>query len=152
MQSVDLGSVQVIESWAFAMCDSLKDVTIPDTVTSIGEYAFWSCKALKQISIGNGVTEIGRFAFGGCLSVTDLVLSSSLKNISRGVTNAAFYFKSNARINLYFYGTQEDWNAIRFQSRNDEVIEATRYYYSETQPTDTAGKYWHYVEGVPTAW
>ena len=31
------------------------------------------------------------------------------------------------------------------------VVNATKYYYSENQPT-TSRTYWHYVDGVPTLW
>ncbi len=34
---------------------------------------------------------------------------------------------------------------------NSNLTSATRYYYSETTPTE-AGNYWHYVDGVPTPW
>ncbi|MBQ9709005.1 MAG: hypothetical protein IJV67_00080 [Clostridia bacterium] len=46
---------------------------------------------------------------------------------------------------------KSDWAKITINNYNSELTNATRYYYSETQPT-VAGKYWHYVNGVPTAW
>lgn len=46
--------------------DSLESVTIPDTVTAIGDYAFDCCGSLKSINIPNSVTTIGKGAFRGC--------------------------------------------------------------------------------------
>ena len=51
---------------AFYGCKTLKSVTIPDSVTSIGSYAFEGCSSLTSVTIGNGVTSIGNYAFSGC--------------------------------------------------------------------------------------
>ena len=56
-------SVTSIGNNAFYNCSGLKSVTIPDSVTSIGDYAFCSCTSLTSVTIGNGVTSIGDGAF-----------------------------------------------------------------------------------------
>ena len=43
----------------------LTSVTIPDSVTSIGEDTFKNCKKLTSVTIGSGVTSIGSGAFHG---------------------------------------------------------------------------------------
>ena len=52
--------------YAFAYCDSLTSVTIPDSVTSIGYYAFAYCDSLTSIVIPDSVTDIGGEAFEYC--------------------------------------------------------------------------------------
>ena len=53
---------------AFLGYSGLTSVTIPDTVTSIGDGAF-GCSGLTTVSIGNGVTSIGERAFDCCFGL-----------------------------------------------------------------------------------
>jgi len=61
---------------------------------------------------------------------------------------------------IYYHGTQSQWEQIKIfgitsggglLGGNDEIKNATIYFYSETEPTQP-GNYWHYVDGVPTPW
>jgi hypothetical protein len=55
---------------------SLTSVTIPDSVTSIGNEAFYVCNSLTNVMIGNSVTNIGIDAFAGCSSLTSIIVSA----------------------------------------------------------------------------
>ncbi|MQN69116.1 leucine-rich repeat protein, partial [Segatella copri] len=47
-------------------CDSLSEIVIPSSVTSIGDWAFSSCDSLSEIVIPSSVTSIGDDAFYNC--------------------------------------------------------------------------------------
>ena len=74
-------SVTTIGDDAFENCYSLKSITIPDSVTTIGEYAFRSCDSLISITIPNSVTTIGGFAFGNCNSLKSITIPDSVISI-----------------------------------------------------------------------
>ena len=57
---------KVICDCAFRSCESLQSVTIPNSVTSIGDEAFSYCKSLQSVTIPNSVRNIGNNAFRCC--------------------------------------------------------------------------------------
>ena len=77
-------NITSIGDYAFVFCDSLTSVTIPDSVTSIGERAFYCCKSLKEVTIGNSVTSIGCDAFYECYSLTSVIIPDSVTEIGTG--------------------------------------------------------------------
>ncbi|MBR4335835.1 MAG: leucine-rich repeat protein [Clostridia bacterium] len=66
---------------AFDNCSSLTSVTIPDSVTSIGEYTFYNCSSLTSITIPDSVMSIGQFAFVGCNGLKSITIPDSVTSI-----------------------------------------------------------------------
>ena len=52
--------------------EEVKDLVIPDGMTSIGKFAFYNCSGLHTLTIPNSVTSIGSRAFGGCDGIKDI--------------------------------------------------------------------------------
>ena len=67
--------------WAFALCNSLTSINIPDSVTTIGNHAFYNCKSLTSIIIPDGVTTIEDYAFAFCTSLSSITIPSSVVTI-----------------------------------------------------------------------
>ena len=72
-----------IDEGAFDCCTGVQTITIPDSVTSIGERAFAWCENLTSITIPGGVTSIGESMFYYCSKLTSVTLPSSVTNIGR---------------------------------------------------------------------
>ncbi len=76
-------SVTSIGNSAFGSCSSLTSVTIPNSVTSIGDYAFRYCSGLTSVAIGESVESIGAYAFSECSSLTSVTIPESVTTLGR---------------------------------------------------------------------
>ena len=70
--------VTEIDRLAFIGCSTLKQVTVPGTVKSIGHRAFFNCKHLEKVVLCEGIVEIGTQAFGACENLTEIKLPQSV--------------------------------------------------------------------------
>ena len=80
-------SVTSIGQSAFEACFSLDSLIIKDAATSIGESAFNGCSDLTTLSLGKNITTIGDYAFQGCSYLTNVTIPQSVTSIGR----QAFY-------------------------------------------------------------
>ena len=81
---------------AFAACPSLKNVTIPDTVTELGATsehgtggAFSGCSSLEHIEIPGSITVLYGGTLSGCSSLRDVTLNEGLLEIQGGAFNGS---------------------------------------------------------------
>ena len=126
-------SVTSIGSFAFYYCSSLTSVTIPDSVTSIGSYAFCGCSSLTSVTIPDSVTSIGYNAFYNCTALTSVTIPDSMKSIG----SSAFFSCSKLK-DVYYAGTEEEWNAISIADYNTPLKNATIHF--NYQHEHTAGE------------
>ena len=77
-------SMTSIGASAFYCCNSLTSVTIPGSVTTIGGSAFRNCENLTTVDIQDGVTTIGSYAFLGCTDLDSIAIPSSVTSIGAG--------------------------------------------------------------------
>ncbi|MBR7012772.1 MAG: leucine-rich repeat protein [Muribaculaceae bacterium] len=88
-QQVTLGDqVEVIPNF-FAQGSQITEITIPNSVTTIGNSAFDGCSSLSgTLSIPNSVTSIGEAAFSGCIGLTgELTIPNSVTAIRNATFN-----------------------------------------------------------------
>ena len=78
----DVISEQFVNGFRISqLCFSLKEITIPLTVTSIGDYAFSECSSLVKIIIPSSVKSINNYAFSECSSLLKIIIPSSVESI-----------------------------------------------------------------------
>ena len=100
-----------IGDYQFHGFKNLTSITIPSSVTSIGRYAFSGCSSLTSITVPNSVTGIDRYAFSDCSSLVSITIPSSVTSVGE----YAFSGCSSLQ-DVYYNGTIEDWCNIQFYS------------------------------------
>ncbi len=74
-------SVTTIGNNAFKKNTNMTSVIIPTSVTSIGDSAFYNCTSLTSVTIPDSVISIGKRAFYECTSLTSVTIPNSIKSI-----------------------------------------------------------------------
>ncbi len=82
--------VQTIAPGAFIGCSELTELTIPNTVTYVGECAFYGLDITKVTFLGNGFNDmtVGRYAFRDCAELAEVVTTGSR---IAAINDGAFY-------------------------------------------------------------
>lgn len=93
-------SVTSIGNYAFCGCIGLTSVTIPDSVTRIGNYAFSGCTGLTSITIPDSVTSIGNGAFYKCTGLTSITIPDSVTSIGDDAFGRTKVYKNSYTHNL----------------------------------------------------
>jgi len=75
--------VVAIDTYAFQNFKTVKNIYIPDSVTSIERKAFTGCSSLEELTIPSSVTYIGDCAFENCNSLTSLVVPKIREKIGQ---------------------------------------------------------------------
>ena len=116
---------RTIANWAFAYCESISKISIPNSVNSIGRVAFMWCKGLKSIAIPANVERIELGTFNSCDNLEQVIIPKSVKYIGAGA------FGGNKSLkDVYYVGTQADWEKIYREKDNytDYLDYATIHY------------------------
>lgn len=113
IECASLKSVSMPESmtWigdsAFAGCTGLEQVEISPNLTTIGPNSFYSCNGLTSVVVPDKVTIIESLAFFGCLNLESITIPASVTTL-----DSTFVFGCTNLKKIEFKGTQEQWNAL----------------------------------------
>ena len=74
-------SVTSLGEACFSLCSGLTSITIPSSVTSLGDLCFFGCSSLTSITIPSSVTSLGAACFSACVSLTSITIPSSVTSL-----------------------------------------------------------------------
>ena len=102
--------------------EEIKDLVIPNSVTSIGRNAFYNCTGLTAVTIPNSVTSIGDYAFYGCdipvvISKIENPFNISEYTFSDNTYNNATLYVPKGTIDKY--KSTEGWKIFAFIEEGD---------------------------------
>ena len=119
--SVIPDTIKSIGRTAFHYVNSISDIIIPNSVVSIGDFAF-SNSSITSVTIPGSVKTIGACAFLEARSLKTVTMSKLVSEIK---INA---FSCCSIENVYYSGSEDDWNEIVFGDNNIQLTNATIHY------------------------
>lgn len=107
----------------FTNCAKLSEISIPSNVSSIGNYAFKNCSGITSVAIPTNVQAINTSTFENCSQLTAMSISVNIKTIKQGAFNGCTGIKKftyGGTIEQYRNFTKtESWhNGITIQKVN----------------------------------
>ena len=114
----------------FAGCYWLMNVMLPQNIDRIGAGMFRNCGMLAGVEIPQGAESIGEGAFASCAGLTTLIIPDSVMTIGSSA------FSECPLKDIYFTGTEEQWNNIGKQGDTGSAVlnVALHYNYIPVQP------------------
>lgn len=106
-------NIRIIDEYAFASCEFLKNVQILGRVTDIKYGAFIFCFSLKDINLGNYIEYIDDYAFSECMNLKSVTIPNTLKYLGANV----FDLDNNLK-DIYYKGTKEEWDKVKIHPNN----------------------------------
>ena len=83
-------TLTILGNRTFNGCKALETINLPESLTEIGDLAFFQCTSLKNVNIPNGVKTVGKQVFGNCNSLELAVIPASVTSIGQQAFQKAF--------------------------------------------------------------
>ena len=117
-------SVTSIGTDAFYGCYLIREVTIPGSLKTLAGSVFNSCTQMEKVTFLNGVSTIDA-AFPGCTEIKTVVIPKSVTSIK-----ASAFADCSALTDVYYSGSESDWNNISIGSSNGYLTNAAKHFSS----------------------
>jgi hypothetical protein len=101
------------------MCENLTEITIPESVTTLGVQAFAYCTKLQKAYVRANITDLpyGTFINSVVSSGTDYYTNTALTEVYLSATITKIHSNAlygNYITDIYYAGSLESWNDLYF--------------------------------------
>lgn len=118
-------TVTSIGDGAFSYCVNLTKMIIPDNVESIESFAFNECSGLTYVRLSNKMTEINGSLFAYCSNLKSVTVPNTIQKIGYGAFN-----KCSSLESIYYSGTETEWNSINISKYSNDYLKNSYKYYN----------------------
>lgn len=113
-------SIEEIPDEAFYMCFNLSKVNLSGTnIKHIGTRAFSYCEFVQKITLPETLETVGEEAFNWCSSIENITVGKNVKEIALGAFSNCYAVR-----NVYYTGTQQEFEAINIAEGNKKLADA----------------------------
>ncbi len=104
---------------------AVKSITIPNSVTVIGEYAFSGFNSIKSIIIPSSVTTIDHFAFANCANLSSIIIPNSVISVGSGTFYNTPWYNNHSDGLIYAGKIAYQYKGTMPNFTNIDIIEGT---------------------------
>lgn len=109
-----------IGNMSFAYCSKLTNIIIPDSATIADEGAFACCFNLEKVVLPSSIEKVSDMMFVYCLNLSEIYIPASITSVEQSAFGTCEKLQT-----VYFGGTEEEWNNITVGEGNEPLKNAT---------------------------
>lgn len=114
--------VKVVDGFYYNNNESIKKITLPESIVIIENAAFQDCFALEEINIPEGVTKIGSDAFESCISLSSLTIPKNVTEIGDNAFGISHINRSYKAIENFTAKVYKGSEAIKYIANESHDI------------------------------
>ncbi len=142
LSEVNIEGAESIGTYAFSGCSALQSISLPNTLTSIGNRAF-SSTGLQTLTCPENLVSIGNYAFSNCNTLESIQFSDKLESIDSyafaycDMLTSVTFPVSLSYISNYAFGGCKSLESVIFPE-GCKLKEISAYCFSKNNATSTS--------------
>lgn len=117
-------SLLSIGDQCFAVCSGLTSIMLPNSITSLGDQCFYGCSGLTNITFSNSIISIGEKCFASCTNL--MKIRCQWESLDKVSADADAFYGIFSEAKLYvprgttaIYKAKDPWNKFKYIVEDD---------------------------------